>query len=177
MRALTTEKERQIRYTCVSCVRSRVWRSCFSLLVTSVIILLLVPQAAPLVAMFMLGNLFRESKVVDRLTKAAQNELLNLATNFSGDIGGRDDVGREFPAARALLIFFLGLVAFIFSTTAGLLLAKFMNLFLKAKINPLIGSAGSLPVPMAARVSQTVGLQASPTNHLLMHAMVRTWAG
>lgn len=169
MRALTTEKERQIRMRQLRPVSSL--EKLLFPLVTSVIILLLVPQAAPLVAMFMLGNLFRESKVVDRLTKAAQNELLNLATIFLGISVGATMSAENFLQPRALLIFFLGLVAFIFSTTAGLLLAKFMNLFLKAKVNPLIGSAGVSAVPMAARVSQTVGLQASPTNHLLMHAM------
>lgn len=169
MRLLTTEKERQIRMKQLRPV-SNLEKLLFPL-VSAMIILLLVPQAAPLVSMFMLGNLFRESKVVDRLTNAAQNELLNLATIFLGISVGATMSAENFLQPRALLIFGLGLGAFIFSTAAGVLLAKFMNLFLKAKINPLIGSAGVSAVPMAARVSQTVGLQASPTNHLLMHAM------
>ncbi|OFW11053.1 MAG: glutaconyl-CoA decarboxylase subunit beta [Acidobacteria bacterium RIFCSPLOWO2_02_FULL_59_13] len=169
MRMLTSQKERQIQMKQLRAV-SRLEKLLFPL-TASLVILLLVPKAAPLVAMFMIGNLFRESKVVDRLNNAAQNELLNITTIFLGISVGATMSAENFLQARALLIFFLGLVAFGFSTFGGVVFAKFMNLFLKEKINPLIGSAGVSAVPMAARVSQTVGMQANPRNHLLMHAM------
>jgi len=175
MRLLTTEAERKIRMKQVRPV-SGTEKILFPLTAV-LVILLLVPKAAPLVAMFMLGNLFRESKVVDRLTNAAQNELLNLATIFLGISVGATMSAQNFLTPKALLIFFLGLLAFAVSTAGGVLLAKFMNLFLKEKINPLIGSAGVSAVPMAARVAQTVGLQANPRNHLLMHAMGPNVAG
>jgi oxaloacetate decarboxylase beta subunit len=175
MKLLTTEKERRIHMRQLRPV-SRAEKLIFPL-TTSFVILLLVPQAAPLVAMFMVGNLFRESKVVDRLTQTAQNELLNLATIFLGISVGATMSAENFLQPRALLIFVLGLVAFSFSTVGGVLFAKLMNLFLKEKINPLIGSAGVSAVPMAARVSQIVGAQANPKNHLLMHAMGPNVAG
>ncbi len=175
MKLLTTESERKIQMRQTRPV-SRTERIVFPL-TTSLVILLLVPQSAPLISMFMIGNLFRESKVVDRLTNAAQNELLNLATIFLGISVGATMSAETFLQPRALLIFSLGLVAFSFSTIGGLLFAKLMNLFLKDKINPLIGSAGVSAVPMAARVSETVGVQANPKNHLLMHAIGPNVAG
>ena len=175
MRLLTSEKERRIQMRQLRPV-SRLEKMLFPLS-ASLVILLLVPPAAPLVAMFMIGNLFRESKVVERLTNCAQNELLNITTIFLGISVGATMSAENFLQPRALMIFFLGLVAFSFSTVGGLIFAKTMNLFLKEKINPLIGSAGVSAVPMAARVSQTVGLQANPSNHLLMHAMGPNVAG
>ena len=175
MKFFTTEAERKIQMRQSRPV-SRTEKILFPL-TTSLVILLLVPQSAPLVSMFMVGNLFRESKVVDRLTNAAQNELLNLATIFLGVSVGATMTAETFLQPRALLIFGLGLVAFSFSTIGGLLFAKLMNLFLKEKINPLIGSAGVSAVPMAARVSEIVGVQANPKNHLLMHAIGPNVAG
>ena len=175
MKLLTTESERQIRMRQMRPV-SRTEKIIFPL-TTSLVMLLLVPQSAPLVSMFMVGNLFRESRVVHRLTNAAQNELLNLATIFLGVSVGATMSAENFLQPRALMIFFLGLVAFAFSNVGGVLFAKLMNLFLKEKINPLIGSAGVSAVPMAARVSEIVGTQANPKNHLLMHAMGPNVAG
>ena len=175
MRLLTSEEERRIHMRQMRPV-SRTEKIVFPL-ITSLVILLLVPQSAPLVSMFMIGNLFRESRVVERLTNAAQNELLNLATIFLGVSVGATMTAETFLQPRALLIFFLGLVAFAFGTAGGVLFAKLMNLFLREKINPLIGSAGVSAVPMAARVSEIVGLQANPKNHLLMHAMGPNVAG
>ena len=175
MKLLTSEEERRIHMRQLRPV-SRTEKIIFPLS-ASLVILLMVPQAGPLVAMFMIGNLFRESRVVERLSNAAQNELLNLATIFLGVSVGATMSAKNFLQPRALLIFFLGLVAFMFSTAGGVLFAKLMNLFLKEKINPLIGSAGVSAVPMAARVSEIVGLQANPKNHLLMHAMGPNVAG
>lgn len=175
MKLLTSEAERRIHMRQLRPV-SRTEKILFPL-TACLLILLMVPQAGPLVAMFMIGNLFRESRAVERLTNAAQNELLNLATIFLGVSVGATMSAENFLQPRALLIFFLGLVAFAFSTAGGVLFAKIMNLFLKEKINPLIGSAGVSAVPMAARVSETVGLQANPKNHLLMHAMGPNVAG
>lgn len=146
-------------------------------LVATVLITLLVPPIAPLIGLLMLGNLFRESKVVSRLTDVSQNALLNIVTVFLGLSVGSTMQASNFLRPAPLFIFFLGLVAFAFSTVGGLLFAKLMNLFLKEKINPLIGSAGVSAVPMAARVSQKVGLEYDPKNHLLMHAMGPNVAG
>ncbi len=175
MRLLTTEKERMIRMKQLRPV-SRLERILFPMMGTG-IICLLVPDAAPLMAMLMLGNLFRECGVVERLSKTAQNELLNIVTIFLGISVGATMKAEGFLTPKPVFIFFLGLVAFAFSTTGGLLLAKFFNLFLKEKINPLIGSAGVSAVPMAARVSQRIGQQADPKNFLLMHAMGPNVAG
>ncbi|MBI2818949.1 MAG: sodium ion-translocating decarboxylase subunit beta [Acidobacteria bacterium] len=175
MRLLTTKQERCLRMRQSRPV-SRLEKVLFPL-AASMLILLLVPKAAPLVAMFMIGNLFRESKVVERLTLCAQNELLNLATIFLGISVGATMSAENFLTPAAIKIFGLGLVAFAFSTAGGVLFAKFMNLFLKEKINPLIGSAGVSAVPMAARVSEVVGVEANPKNHLLMHAMGPNVAG
>ena len=139
--------------------------------------ILIVPRSAPLVSMFMIGNLFRESGVVPRLTNAASNELLNIATIFL-----MITVGTQLSAERVFdlttfIILALGLIAFCLGTAGGLLFAKFMNLFTKEKINPLIGSAGVSAVPMAARMSHHMGQQASPKVFLLGHAMGPNVAG
>ena len=121
--------------------------------------------------MLMLGNLFRESGVVDRLSKTAQNELINIVTIFLGVSVGATATAEAFLNGQTLGIFAMGVIAFAFGTAGGVLLAKLMNLFSKDKINPLIGSAGVSAVPMAARVSQVVGQKENPGNFLLMHAM------
>jgi len=175
MKLLTTPEERKIVMRQLRPV-SRLEKILFPLAAT-LIICLIVPPAAPLMAMFMIGNLFRESGVVKRLTGAAQNELMNIITIFLGVSVGATMSANNFLRPDALLVFALGLVAFIFSTFGGLMLAKFMNLFLKEKINPLIGSAGVSAVPMAARVSQKLGAEADPKNFLLMHAMGPNVAG
>ena len=136
-----------------------------------IIIILLVPSSAPLIAMFMIGNLFGESGVVPRLSNAASNEILNIATIFLMiTIGTQWDADRVL-AVSTLAILALGLVAFSCGTISGILFAKLMNLFVKDKVNPLIGSAGVSAVPMAARISHTMGQEADPTNFLLPHAM------
>ncbi len=146
-------------------------------LVATLIICLLIPAAAPLVGMMMVGNLFKESGVVDRLSGTAQNELINIVTIFLGLCIGATMPAEVFLKPESLFIFCLGLVAFSFSTAAGLLLAKFMNLFLKDKINPLIGAAGVSAVPMAARVAQVVAREEDKRNFILMHAMGPNVAG
>lgn len=175
MKLLTTEKERKIRMKQLRPV-SKTEKIVFPIVAT-IVICLLTPAAAPLIGMMMIGNLFRECKVVERLLKASQNELLNIVTIFLGISVGSTMKAEVFLSPKPLFIFFLGLVAFAFSTVGGLLLAKFMNLFLKEKINPLIGSAGVSAVPMAARVSQKIGQEADPKNFLLMHAMGPNVAG
>lgn len=141
------------------------------------IIVLLVPASAALMAMFMMGNLFKEAGVVKRLTDAAQNELMNIITIFLGLSVGATMTAANFLQPKVIFIFFLGLFAFAISTTSGLLLAKFMNLFLKQKINPLIGAAGVSAVPMAARVVHKVGSEANKQNYLMMFAMGPNVAG
>ncbi|MGB4548015.1 MAG: sodium ion-translocating decarboxylase subunit beta, partial [Syntrophales bacterium] len=143
----------------------------------TLIICFLVPAAAPLVSMLFLGNLFRECGVVERLTKTAQNELINIVTIFLGICIGATMPAEVFLRPQSLYIFFLGLVAFSFSTVGGIILAKFMNLFLKEKINPLIGAAGVSAVPMAARVAQIVARGENKHNYILMHAMGPNVAG
>ncbi len=175
MKLLTTEKERMIRMKQLRPV-SRLEKVLFPLIGTG-IICLIVPDSAPLMAMLMLGNLFRECGVVERLSKTAQNELLNIVTIFLGVSVGATMKAESFLSPKPVFIFLLGLVAFAFSTSGGLLLAKFFNLFLREKINPLIGSAGVSAVPMAARVSQRIGQEADPKNFLLMHAMGPNVAG
>jgi oxaloacetate decarboxylase beta subunit len=125
----------------------------------------------------MIGNLFRECRVVDRLLKTSQNELLNIVTIILGIAVGSTMKADVFLKPQPIFIFILGLAAFAFSTAFGILFAKFMNLFLREKINPLIGSAGVSAVPMAARVSEKMGVEADPKNHLLMHAMGPNVAG
>jgi sodium ion-translocating decarboxylase beta subunit len=175
MKLLTTPEERKIRMKQLRPV-SKIERILFPL-VGMLIIVLIVPPSAPLMVMFFIGNLFREAKVVERLLKTSQNELLNIVTIFLGLAVGSTMMADKFLKPQPVFIFLLGLVAFAFSTVGGILLAKLMNLFLKEKINPLIGSAGVSAVPMAARVAQKIGQEEDPKNFLLMHAMGPNIAG
>ena len=175
MKALTTEKERQIVMKPLREVSKRE-KILFPVVVT-VFVALLVPSAAPLIACLMFGNLAKECGVLDRLSKTMQNELMNIVTIFLGISVGATATGTTFLSPKTLAIMGMGVVAFGFGTAGGVLLAKFMNLFLKEKINPLIGSAGVSAVPMAARVSQMVGQKYNPGNFLLMHAMGPNVAG
>ncbi len=177
MRALTTKKERMIRMSTLRSV-SKTERILFPIILT-VIIALLLPSAAPLIGCLMLGNLMKECGVVDRLSKTVQNELMNIVVIFLGITVGATATADAFLNVRTLGILALGVVAFAIGSASGVLLAKFMNLFCKEgkKINPLIGSAGVSAVPMAARVSQTVGQESDPGNFLLMHAMGPNVAG
>ena len=175
MKLLTTEEERKIVMKPLREV-SKKEKILFPIVVT-IFVALLVPSAAPLIACLMLGNLFRECGVTERLSKTVQNELINIVTIFLGVSVGATATGNTFLSPRTLAILAMGIVAFGFGTAGGVLLAKFMNLFLKEKINPLIGSAGVSAVPMAARVSQMVGQKANPGNFLLMHAMGPNMAG
>ncbi len=175
MKLLTTEKERQIVMKPLREVSKK--EKIFFPVVVTIFVALLVPSAAPLIACLMLGNLFKECGVTDRLSKAAQNELMNIVTIFLGVSVGATATGATFLSPKTLAIMCMGVVAFGCGTAGGVLLAKFMNLFLKEKINPLIGSAGVSAVPMAARVSQKVGQEYNPGNFLLMHAMGPNVAG
>ena len=175
MRLLTTEAERKIKMKQLRPV-SRKEKIIFPL-VTVMVICLIVPASAPLMVMFMLGNLFKECGVVKRLSDTAANELMNIVTILLGISVGATMSAENFLRPQVILVFLMGLVAFSFSTAAGILLAKLINLFAKEKINPLIGSAGVSAVPMAARVSQIVGAKADPKNFLLMHAMGPNVAG
>lgn len=175
MKLLTTEKERQIVMKPLREV-SKKEKIIFPIVVT-IFVALLVPSAAPLIACLMLGNLFKECGVTERLSKTVQNELINIVTIFLGVSVGATATGTTFLSLQTIKIMLMGVVAFSFGTAGGVLLAKFMNLFLKEKINPLIGSAGVSAVPMAARVSQMVGQQYNPGNFLLMHAMGPNVAG
>ena len=175
MKALTTEEERKIVMKPLREV-SKVEKIVFPIMVT-IFVAFLVPSAGPLIACLMLGNLFRECGVTDRLSKTVQNELINIVTLFLGVSVGATATGTTFLSGRTLAIMAMGIVAFGFGTAGGVLLAKFMNLFLREKINPLIGSAGVSAVPMAARVSQQVGQKYNPANFLLMHAMGPNVAG
>ena len=175
MKLLTTEKERQIVMKPLRQV-SKKEKIIFPIVVT-IFVALLVPSAGPLIACLMLGNLFRECGVTERLSKTVQNELINIVTIFLGVSVGATATGATFLSFQTIKIMVMGIVAFGCGTAGGVLLAKFMNLFLKEKINPLIGSAGVSAVPMAARVSQKVGQEANPGNFLLMHAMGPNVAG
>ena len=175
MKLLTTEEERKIVMKPLRQV-SKTEKIVFPIVVT-IFVALLVPSAAPLIACIMLGNLFRECGVTERLSKTAQNELINIVTIFLGISVGATATGTTFLSLQTIKIMVMGVVAFAFGTAGGVLLAKFMNLFLKEKINPLIGSAGVSAVPMAARVSQVVGQKYNPGNFLLMHAMGPNVAG
>ena len=177
MKALTTDAERKIKMTQLRQV-SKTEKIIFPIILT-IIIALILPSAAPLVGCLMLGNLMKECGVVDRLAKTVQNELMNIVVIFLGISVGATATGASFLNEKTLFILVLGILAFSCGTAGGLLLAKFMNLFLPEgkKINPLIGSAGVSAVPMAARVSQTVGQKANPSNFLLMHAMGPNVAG
>ena len=176
MRALTTKSERMIRMRSMRPV-SRTEKLVFALLVT-VTVILLVPAAAPLIAMLMLGNVLRECGVTERLLKASQNEIINVVTIFLGTSVGITMAGENFLQPQTLMIIGLGVVAFGFGTAGGVIAAKIINLFDRRNpINPLIGSAGVSAVPMAARVSQVEGQRADPANFLLMHAMGPNVAG
>ena len=175
MRLLTTETERKIKMQKGRKVSAR--EKIFFPIIAAMVIILIVPASAPLMAMFMLGNLFRESGVVDRLTDTAQNSLLNIVTIFLGVSVGATMSADSFLRKDAIFIFFLGLFAFMLSTAGGVLLAKLMNVFTSNKINPLVGAAGVSAVPMAARVAQKVGAQADKKNYLLMFAMGPNIAG
>ncbi len=177
MKALTTKSERMIKMTQLRQV-SKTEKILFPVII-AVIISLLLPSAAPLVGCLMLGNLMKECGVVDRLSKTVQNELMNIVVIFLGISVGATATAGSFLNLRTIGILVLGILAFSCGTAGGLLLAKFMNLFLPEgkKINPLIGSAGVSAVPMAARVSQTVGQKENPSNFLLMHAMGPNVAG
>ena len=175
MRLLTTEAERKIVMKPLREV-SKTEKIIFPIMV-AIFVALLVPSAAPLIACLMLGNLFRECGVVERLSKTVQNELINIVTIFLGVSVGCTATGRTFLSLQTIAIMLMGVVAFGFGTAGGVILAKIMNLFLKEKINPLIGSAGVSAVPMAARVSQVEGQKANPSNFLLMHAMGPNVAG
>ena len=175
MKLLTTKKERAIRMEQLRPV-SKVEKVVFPLAVTAIVGILL-PSAIPLLGMLMLGNLFKESGVVERLTKTATNEMINIITILLGVSVGSKALGTMFLQWSTLEIIFLGLFAFAFGTVGGLLTAKVINVFSKKKINPLIGSAGVSAVPMAARVSQKVGQETDPENYLLMHAMGPNVAG
>ncbi len=175
MRALTTSKERAIKMNQLRMV-SKKEKIIFPILVTTIVALLL-PSAAPLIGCLMLGNLMRECGVVERLSKTVQNELMNITTILLGLSVGATATAAAFLNFKTLAILCIGILAFSIGTASGVLLAKFMNLFSKTKINPLIGSAGVSAVPMAARVSQTVGQEENPGNFLLMHAMGPNVAG
>jgi len=180
MKLLTTDHERRIKMKTLRKVGQfeKIVFSC----VVMVFCILVVPDAAPLLSLLFIGNILRECKVTERLVKAAQNEIINIVTIFLGicvglKMGGFEDGKHHFLNSQTLGILVLGIVAFSVATGCGVLMAKFMNLFSKNKINPLIGSAGVSAVPMAARVSQDVGQKYDSTNYLLMHAMGPNVAG
>ncbi len=175
MRLLTSREDREIEMVQLRTV-SQKERIIFPL-VLLLSVALFIPAAAPLLGMFCLGNLMRESGVVDRLSDTTQNALINMVTIFLGLAVGSKLSADQFLVASTLGILLLGMVAFAIGTASGILMAKAMNLFLKQKINPLIGAAGVSAVPMAARVANKVGLEANPNNYLLMHAMGPNVAG
>jgi len=175
MKLLTTKQERAIVMTTLRPV-SKTEKILFPIIVT-LVVTLIVPDAAPLVGFLMLGNLLNVSGVCDRLSKTAQNELMNIVTIFLGVSVGATANADNFLALSTVKIIVLGLTAFIISTCGGLLTGKIMCWITKGKINPLIGSAGVSAVPMAARVSQVVGQKENPSNFLLMHAMGPNVAG
>ncbi|WP_419825008.1 sodium ion-translocating decarboxylase subunit beta [Anoxybacterium hadale] len=175
MKALTTKKERVIKMEQLRVVSHRE-KILFPIMVT-VIVVLILPAAAPLVGMLMLGNLFKESGVTARLSDTASNALINIVTILLGISVGASAQGPTFLVPATIQIIVLGILAFAVGTAGGVLLAKLMNVLTGGKINPLIGSAGVSAVPMAARVSQKVGQQYNSTNFLLMHAMGPNVAG
>ena len=175
MRAMTSEKERKIKMVQLREV-SKMEKIVFPIILLLLVALLL-PAAAPLIGMFAFGNLMKESGVVDRLSDTTQNALINIVTIFLGLAVGSKLMADKFLQLDTLGILLLGLVAFSIGTMCGLLMAKMMNVFSKNKINPLIGSAGVSAVPMAARVSNKVGLESDSNNFLLMHAMGPNVAG
>lgn len=175
MRLCTTKKERQIRMQQLRTV-SKLEKILFPIVVTLVVGMLL-PDAVPLLGMLMLGNLLKESGVCDRLSSQAQNGLMNTITIFLGVAVGCKAKAEVFLNWNTFSIILLGLIAFSFGTVGGLMMAKLMNKLSGGKINPLIGSAGVSAVPMAARISEDVGRETDPQNHLLMHAMGPNVAG
>lgn len=175
MKLLTTKKERRIVMKPLRSV-SKTEKIVFPIVVT-IFVALLVPSATPLVGCLMLGNLWKESGVCERLCNTAKGELMNIVTVFLGISVGATATAEAFLNINTLKIMAMGIAAFAVGTAGGVLLAKFMNLFTKNKVNPLIGSAGVSAVPMAARVSQTVGQKENPSNFLLMHAMGPNVAG
>lgn len=175
MRALTTKEERRIRMSQLRTVGKK--EKIVFPIVVMVLVSLVVPSAATLIGCLMLGNLMKESGVVDRLSKAAQNELNNIVVIFLGITVGATATAGSFLNAQTIGILMVGIVAFGVGSACGVIMAKIMNLFLKEKINPLIGSAGVSAVPMAARVSQQEGQKEDPRNFLLMHAMGPNVAG
>jgi oxaloacetate decarboxylase beta subunit len=175
MKALTTKKERMTKMEQLRPV-SKTEKVLFPIVVT-VVVSLLLPAAAALVGMLMLGNLFRESGVVERLSKTAANELINIVTIFLGVSVGATASAERFLQVQTLQIIVLGALAFAVGTAGGVLLGKVMYVLSGGKVNPLIGSAGVSAVPMAARVSQVVGQKENPSNFLLMHAMGPNVAG
>jgi len=175
MKLLTTRKERRIHMTQLRHVSKRA-KILFPIVIM-IVSILLIPMSAPLISMFMIGNIFRESGVVERLSKASQNEILNIVTIFLMLCIGITLKGDEILEMKTLQILVLGLVAFAIGSAGGILFAKLMNLVSRHKINPLIGAAGVSAVPMAARVAQEVAYGEDPDNHLLMHAMGPNVAG
>ncbi|MBR6634225.1 MAG: sodium ion-translocating decarboxylase subunit beta [Clostridia bacterium] len=175
MRALTTKKEREVKMGQLRKV-SKTELVVFPIIVT-VLCVLILPSVAPLIGMLMLGNLFRVSGVVERLSDVAQNALCNIVTILLGVTVGATANGEQFLKLDTLMIIGIGLLAFSFSTAGGVLLGKLMYIITKGKVNPLIGAAGVSAVPMAARVAQVEGKKANPTNFLLMHAMGPNVAG
>ncbi len=169
MRALTTKAERQIKMEQLREVSKRE-KIVFPLMILLLCVILL-PSACPLLGALCFGNLCKECGVVERLSDTMQNALINIVTIFLGLSVGSKLSAEQFLTLQTIFILILGIIAFSLATAAGVLMAKFMNLFLKTKINPLIGSAGVSAVPMAARVSNKVGLEENPQNFLLMHAM------
>ena len=174
MRALTTETERTISMVQLRKVSQK--KNCISNY-AFLLVGLLLPSAAPLLGMLCLGNLMKESLVVDRLSDVAQNSLINIVTIFLGLSVGSKLAADKFLSPETLGILILGMVAFAIGTATGVLVAKLINIFSKTKINPLIGAAGVSAVPMAARVVNKVGLEYNSQNHLLMHAMGPNIAG
>ncbi len=175
MKLLTTKKEREIKMDQLRTV-SKAEKIIFPIVVT-VLCVLILPAVAPLLGILMLGNLFRESGVTDRLSDTAQNALCNIVTILLGVTVGATAEGKTFLDFKTIAIIIIGLLAFSFSTAGGVLFAKLLNVITKGKINPLIGSAGVSAVPMAARVSQVEGRKYNPSNFLLMHAMGPNVAG
>ena len=175
MKALTTKKEREIKMNQLRTI-SKAEKIIFPIVVT-VICVLILPSVAPLLGFLMLGNLFKESGVTDRLSDTAQNALCNIVTILLGVTVGATAEGKTFLDLKTLLIIGLGLIAFSFSTAGGVMFAKLLNVVTGGKVNPLIGSAGVSAVPMAARVSQVEGRKYNPSNFLLMHAMGPNVAG
>jgi oxaloacetate decarboxylase beta subunit len=176
MRLLTTQKERRIRMPYAERPVSKRARIIFPLLVT-LLTGFLAPQASPLIGTLMFGNLMRESGVVDRLVKAAGNEIANITTIFLGITIGATMVGSSFANLQTLIILVLGILAFALDTAAGVLFGKLLNVITRGRFNPLLGAAGISAFPMAARVVNRVGLEEDYENFLLMHAMGANTAG